>query len=63
MKIKTKNMYRGVCVFKTTYPTNYTQLKTNNLTYTKLQCLCGFDGIFSPIKMQQYVRFTLGGVD
>ncbi len=63
MKIKTKNMCHGVCGFKTTLPTNYTQSKSNNLTYTKTQCLCGFDGIFSTIKMQQYVRFTLGGVD
>ncbi len=62
MKIKTKNMCRGVCGFKTTLPTNYITSKTNKLTYTKTQCSCGFDSIFSPIKMQQYVRFTLGGV-
>ena len=63
MKIKTKNMCRGVCGFKTTLPTNYTPSKINNLTYTKTQCLCGFDSIFSPMETQQYVRFTLGGVD
>ncbi len=62
MKIKTKNTYLGVCGFKTTLPTNYTPSKTNKLTYTKTQCSCGFDGIFSPIKMQQYDRFSLGGV-
>ncbi len=63
MKIKTKNMCLGVCGFKTTLSTNYTPSKTNKLTYTKLQCLCGFDGIFSPIKMQRYDRLSLGGVD
>ena len=63
MKIKTKNMCLGVCGFKTTLPTNYTQSKTNNLTYTKSQCLCVFDGIFSLIKMQRYDRLSLGGVD
>lgn len=62
MKNKTKNMHFGVCGFKTTLPTNYTTSKTNNLTYTKPQCLCGFDSVFSPIKAQQYDRFTLGGV-
>ena len=63
MKIKTKNMHRGVCGFKTTLPTNYTQSKIDNQTYTKPQCLCGFDSIFLLIKMQQYGRLSLGGVD
>ncbi len=62
MKIKTKNTYRGVCGFKTTLPTNYTPSKIHNQTYTKTQCLCGLDGIFSPLKMQQYDRLVLGGV-
>lgn len=63
MKIKTKNMCRGVCGFKTTLSTNYTPSKSNNLTYTKPQCSCGFDSIFSSIKMQRYDRLVLGGVD
>ena len=63
MKIKTKNMCRGVCGFKTTLPTNYTPPKINNLTYTKTQCLCGFDSVFSLIKKHQYDRLSLGGVD
>jgi len=62
MKIKTKNMCLGVCGFKTTLPTNYTPSKTNKLTYTKLQCLSGFDSVFSLIKKHQYDRLPLGGV-
>lgn len=63
MKIKTKNIHFGVCGFKTTLPTNYKCLKIGNLTYTKIQCLCGFEGIFSPLKMQPCGRLSLGGVD
>lgn len=62
MKIKTKNMCLGVCGFKTTLPTNYTTSKTNNLTYTKPQCLCGLDSVFSPTKKHRYDRLSLGGV-
>ena len=63
MKIRTQNMYRGVCGFKTTLPTNYTPSKIHNQTYTKTQYLCWFDSIFSPLKMQQYGRLSLGVVD
>ncbi len=63
MKIKTKNMYRGVCGFKTTLPANYTQSKNDNQTYTKTQCLCGLKGVFAIKKIAQTVRLTLGGVD
>ena len=63
MKNKTKNKCFGVCGFKTTLPTNYKCLKIYDQTYTKTQYLCGFDGIFSPIKMKQSVRLSLGGVD
>jgi len=63
MKIKMKNMHRGICGFKTTLPANYIQSKIDNLTYTKSHCLCGFDGIFLPIKKHRYDRLSLGGVD
>ena len=63
LKIKTKNIRFGVCSFKTTLPTNYKCLKIDNLTYTKIPYLCGFDSIFLPLKMQQCGRLSLGGVN